>query len=92
MYFIDYGTVCKISTKGICYLHQKFKTLPQQAIRGRLAHVYPINMQEQWPKETTGRFFELIVKKNLVGKIEKINHEVSIFLLNILLHAFTVHF
>lgn len=64
--------------KRICYLHKKFATLPQQAIRGRLAGIYPICAQQQWPREISSRFFDLVLQKELVGRIVKINLEVGI--------------
>lgn len=73
MYFIDYGTVAKVPIKGICYLHQKFMKLPQQAIRGRLAGVYPPGIQQQWSREVSTRFFDLVAGKELIARIEKIN-------------------
>lgn len=59
--------------------------MPQQALRGRLAGVYPPGAQQQWSREVCTRFFDMIAEKPLVAKIEKINLQVSLIrnLLNI---------
>lgn len=87
VYFIDYGTVSKVPIKGICYLHQNFMTLPQQAIRGRLAAVYPPGMQEQWSREVSDRFFKLVATKELVARIEKINVQVCGAYINLIFES-----
>lgn len=92
MFFIDYGTVAKVPIKGICYLHRKFAVMPQQAIRGRLAGVFPPYAQQQWPREISTRFYGLVAKKELVARIQKINLQVNHYTLIIHLKYFSLCF
>ncbi|KAJ8920361.1 hypothetical protein NQ315_005225 [Exocentrus adspersus] len=77
--FIDYGTMTKVSTQGICFLHNKFGELPAQAIRCRLANVLPLEESAPWTKEACKAFRKMVVDRDLVAKISQINWEASTF-------------
>ncbi|GJQ83207.1 putative P granule organization [Trypoxylus dichotomus] len=74
-YFIDYGTVSVISTNTVCYLHNQYAELPEQAIRTRLAGIYPRTENEQWSRAGAMRFLSLVMQKDLVAQIIKIDEE-----------------
>ncbi|KAI4458899.1 tudor domain containing protein [Holotrichia oblita] len=75
VYFVDYGTVSVISVESVCYLHNKFSELPEQAIRARLAGIYPAKENEQWSRAAATRFLSLVMQKDLVAQIVKIDEE-----------------
>ncbi|KAK9737379.1 OST-HTH/LOTUS domain [Popillia japonica] len=75
VYFVDYGTVSVISVESVCYLHNKFSDLPEQAVRARLAGIYPARENEQWSRAAATRFLSLVMEKNLVAQIVKIDEE-----------------
>lgn len=76
VFFVDYGTVSTMPSKGICYLHKKFFSLPQQGVRARLAGIYPINSDTQWSRTCCARFFSLARNKDLFGQIHRIDEKV----------------
>lgn len=75
--FIDYGTMTKVSTKGLCFLHAKFSTFEAQAVRCRLANVFPLEEGAPWSREACKGFRKLVVDKDLTAKIIHINWDVS---------------
>lgn len=77
VFFFDYGTVAPIPSKGICYLHVTFSKLPQQAMRGRLSHTYPIGKSCQWEREVSHRFLQLVELRDLIARVDKIDEVVS---------------
>lgn len=79
MIFIDYGTMTKVSTKGLCFLHVRFSRLEAQAIRCRLANVFPPEEGAPWSREACKAFRRLIVDRDVSAKISHINWDVSDF-------------
>ncbi|XP_018333463.1 tudor domain-containing protein 5-like isoform X2 [Agrilus planipennis] len=75
VFFVDYGTVSPIFTKDICYLHRKFFVLPQQAIRARLANIYPPTEKMQWSRQSASAFLEMVFQKSMVAQIYKIDEK-----------------
>ncbi|KRT78645.1 hypothetical protein AMK59_7654, partial [Oryctes borbonicus] len=74
-YFVDYGTVAVVSMSTVCYLHKQFAELPEQAIRARLAGIYPPNENEQWSRGASTRFLSLVLQKDLVAQIVRMDEE-----------------
>ncbi|XP_050294113.1 uncharacterized protein LOC126734499 [Anthonomus grandis grandis] len=71
--YIDYGTVCKNTVKGMCFLKSEFAETPAQAIRCRLANIKPVNKGHPWPRATSDRFRELINRRDTKIKISYID-------------------
>ncbi|KAJ8983202.1 hypothetical protein NQ317_016423, partial [Molorchus minor] len=70
--FIDYGTMSKVSTIGLSFLHKQFSTLPAQAIRSRLGEGMP------WSREASKAYRRMITGRDTVAKIVGINWEEQI--------------
>lgn len=71
--YIDFGNsemVPVSSLKMIKGTLQEWLQLPAQAIKCSLASISPVNDAE-WPDVTVERFKELIMQKQLVGKVIK---------------------
>lgn len=79
LFFIDYGSVATLPSKGICFLHTDFSTLPQQAIRARLAGIYPINTDSQWTRASARSFLNLVRNKTLVAQVHSVDEKVFVF-------------
>ncbi|XP_066246309.1 tudor domain-containing protein 5 [Euwallacea similis] len=73
VFYIDYGTVCKVPIKGICFLIRKFSKVPAQAIRCRLANLMPCEKGHPWPLTATHRLRELVNRRETKIKISFIN-------------------
>lgn len=73
---MDYGTISSIPTSLIYYLHKTFAVMPQQALRGRLAGVFPPKQNSVWSMEAKKRFYQMVAMKDLIGRVEKIDREV----------------
>ncbi|KAK4881755.1 hypothetical protein RN001_005074 [Aquatica leii] len=85
VYYIDYGTVSAVDASTLKFLHKKFCHLPQQAIRARLASIYPPTEKTQWSCEASSRFLQLVLMKTLVAQIHRIDTEkqiIEIFLVD----------
>ncbi|KAF5298299.1 hypothetical protein FQR65_LT09810 [Abscondita terminalis] len=83
VYYIDYGTVSAVDRNSLKFLHKNFVDLPQQAIRARLASIYPPTEKTQWTLESSSRLLELVSMKKLVAHIHRIDVErqiIEIFL------------
>ncbi|CAH0553910.1 unnamed protein product [Brassicogethes aeneus] len=84
--YIDYGTLTKAPSQGICFLHRKFAQIPWQQIRCRLANVVPVEDMGPWPQEARQRFCQLIKGRDLEAKISSIDWKekiIEIFLADV---------
>ncbi|KAK9890994.1 hypothetical protein WA026_013331 [Henosepilachna vigintioctopunctata] len=78
VFYIDYGTLGKIPKDQVWFLTEPFSRLPAQAIRARLANIYPPTEDTLWSLEATYRFYKLVnsqpfgalVVNNLNGVVE----------------------
>ncbi|KAJ8937469.1 hypothetical protein NQ314_011858 [Rhamnusium bicolor] len=73
--FIDYGTMTKVPTKGLCFLHMDFARLPAQAIRCRLANIFPLEEGIPWSREAAKAFRRMVANRDMSIKISHINWE-----------------
>ncbi|VEN62304.1 unnamed protein product [Callosobruchus maculatus] len=72
--FIDYGTMTKVPTKGICFLHERFADLPAQAIRCRLADICPTEECVPWSREASSTFRAMVKSDRTIdAKLTRIN-------------------
>ncbi|KAF5286906.1 hypothetical protein FQA39_LY00439 [Lamprigera yunnana] len=85
VYYFDYGTVSTVPRNSINFLHKKFATLPQQAIRARLAGIFPPYEKTQWTCEASQCFLNLVFSKVVIAHIHRINFKdqiVEVFLID----------
>ncbi|XP_067123272.1 tudor domain-containing protein 5-like [Centruroides vittatus] len=84
VFYVDYGTKCKVSKKSLRLLKKEFLSLPSQALRGRLSYVQPID-GIHWSEKAKIRFSELCMDKELVALVTNTHFKdrISIFLCNI---------
>nr|CAI5868624.1 unnamed protein product [Callosobruchus analis] len=71
--FIDYGTMTKVPSKGICFLHEQFADLPAQAIRCRLADICPPEQSVPWSREASSKFRLMVRDRQIDAKVARIN-------------------
>ncbi|XP_023231101.1 tudor domain-containing protein 5-like [Centruroides sculpturatus] len=84
VFYVDYGTKCKVSKRSLRLLKKEFLSLPSQALKGRLSYVQPIS-GIHWSEKAKIRFSELCMDKELVALVTNTHFEdrISIFLCNI---------
>ncbi|XP_018575854.1 uncharacterized protein LOC108914515, partial [Anoplophora glabripennis] len=73
--FVDYGTMTKVPAKGLCFLHIKFSELEAQAIRCRLANVFPLEEGAPWTREACRAFRKMTIHRCITAKISHINRK-----------------
>ncbi|KAL1509361.1 hypothetical protein ABEB36_004115 [Hypothenemus hampei] len=73
IFYIDCGTLSKVSIKSLYFLQTDFTKVPAQAIRCRLANIIPIDKGHPWPLSTTIRFREMVNGRNTKIKISHID-------------------
>ncbi|XP_030756731.1 uncharacterized protein LOC115882678 [Sitophilus oryzae] len=73
VFFIDYGTVRKVPTRGMCFLHTQFTLLPAQAVRCRLANIAPHVQNTPWAKSSSDKFRDLVNRRDTKIKVSYIN-------------------
>ncbi|XP_066151692.1 tudor domain-containing protein 5 [Euwallacea fornicatus] len=86
VFYIDYGTVSKVPTKGICFLIKKFSNVPAQAIRCRLANLMPCEKGHPWPLTATHRLRELVNRRETkikISFIDSVEEYVYVFLADV---------
>jgi hypothetical protein len=59
------------------FMHMDYALLPIQAIKASLVNLSPVGDEKKWPHETSVRFLELVMDKNLVAIVSSIDHEVT---------------
>ncbi|XP_063916761.1 tudor domain-containing protein 5-like isoform X2 [Zophobas morio] len=86
VFFVDYGTVENVPSKEIWFLPKRFGEVPCQAIRGRLANIYPVGENQPWKVSTVRRLEQLITNRVVVGKVTRVDekdHFVDLYLADI---------
>ncbi|XP_052123270.1 uncharacterized protein LOC113205131 isoform X1 [Frankliniella occidentalis] len=73
--YIDYGTVSKCSKTDLRFIHSDFSVLPKQAIRASLSGIEPPNGSQRFSKEAGFAFLALVVDRELIGLVQKVDLE-----------------
>ncbi|XP_067136482.1 tudor domain-containing protein 5-like [Centruroides vittatus] len=68
VFYVDYGTRCKILKHFLRFLRRDFLSLPVQAIKARLSNLKPFN-RIQWCEKVKHRLQELCINKSLTALI-----------------------
>ncbi|XP_019865537.2 uncharacterized protein LOC109594737 isoform X2 [Aethina tumida] len=71
--YIDYGTVARSSTTGVCFLLTRFSNLPWQMIRTRLANTFPVEQEVSWPLAAAKRFQSFMPGRKFRAKVIEID-------------------
>ncbi|GFT68468.1 tudor domain-containing protein 5 [Trichonephila clavipes] len=76
VFYVDYGTIQVIPQTMLRYIRKDFVDLPTQAIKARLAFLYPLSDKNLWSPRTKERILQLSQNIPLMAKIENIIDEV----------------
>ncbi|GFR23695.1 tudor domain-containing protein 5 [Trichonephila clavata] len=76
VFYVDYGTIQVIPQTMLRYIRKDFVDLPTQAIKARLAYVYPLSDKNLWSPRTKDRILQLSQNIPLMAKVESIIDEV----------------
>lgn len=57
-------------------MHKNFASVPPQAIRGRLAGIYPTKADTQWTRASADYFLGLVSNKTLVAQVHRVDEAV----------------
>jgi len=60
VFYLDYGTISEVSMSEIRSLPTRFRSLPSQAIEGKLWGLTPPGAEDSWSSKSVGRFMELV--------------------------------
>ncbi|KAK3913583.1 Tudor domain-containing protein 5 [Frankliniella fusca] len=77
--YVDYGTVSKCPRKDLRFIHKDFAVLPKQAIRSSLSGIQPPIGCQRFTKEASYAFLNLVLEKELIGLIHKLDLEEPYF-------------
>ncbi|KAF2900891.1 hypothetical protein ILUMI_05296 [Ignelater luminosus] len=78
VFYVDYGTISNANSAGLMFLDKQFASFPRQAIRARLASIWPTTAFTPWSTSASNRFLSLVRQKDLVAHIHKIHEETKI--------------
>ncbi|XP_068201492.1 uncharacterized protein [Palaemon carinicauda] len=76
LFLVDYGTVFTCDYSDLRQLHEKFFTLPAQAIKAALDEIVPPDGKKLWPKLASKRFLNMVKNKGLVAKVTMLKEKV----------------
>ncbi|EEZ98350.2 tudor domain-containing protein 5 isoform X2 [Tribolium castaneum] len=79
VFFVDYGTVENVPSKEIWFLPKQFSEVPCQAIRVRLASIYPPYENSTWSEQAIVAFQKLVTNRVVVGEVTKIDEKQFVF-------------
>uniref|UniRef100_A0A0C9R1B2 Tdrd7_2 protein n=2 Tax=Fopius arisanus TaxID=64838 RepID=A0A0C9R1B2_9HYME len=75
VHLCDFGNINIVTLSQVQPLRREFYDLPYQAIKARLVGIQPLNAD--WPLTTCLRFQKLVVNRNFVSVIRRLEHDDS---------------
>ncbi|XP_045460275.1 uncharacterized protein LOC123670769 isoform X3 [Harmonia axyridis] len=73
VYYVDFGTLAKVSKTEVWYITKEFSELPTQAIRARLGDIYPPNQGTTWSPFANYDFSGLTCMKKFIAEIIRVD-------------------
>ncbi|XP_076054967.1 uncharacterized protein LOC143033426 [Oratosquilla oratoria] len=74
LFYVDFGTVCQADVACLWLLHEKFFSLPAQAVKASLFGIEPVDGSKKWPKETSVAFLNLVQNRPFVCSINNMKN------------------
>ncbi|XP_045480038.1 tudor domain-containing protein 5-like [Harmonia axyridis] len=75
VYYVDFGTLAKVSKTEVWFITKEFSELPTQAIRSTLGDIYPPNQGTTWSPSANYDFSSLTCMKKFIAEIIRVDKQ-----------------